>query len=631
MIGCAAEDFEHYGVYHGADFGAVWSPEGTRFRVWAPTALAVRVNLYRSGDPLAEDRLATLDMAPDAEGTWVAWVEGALHGVYYTYTVTHPGGTAEVCDPYARAVGVNGQRGMVVNLAETAPEGWQEDRPPHAGKSITDAVIYELHLRDISVNPGSGIREKGRYAGLTERGTTTPGGIPTGLEHILGLGVTHVQLMPIFDFGSVEERPGGAEGYNWGYDPVNFNAPEGSYSRDPAQGQVRVREVKELVAGLHRAGLGVVMDVVYNHVYDAERFSFNRLVPGYFSRQRPDGTLTNDSGCGNDTASERPMVRKFIVDSLCYWAEEYHLDGFRMDLAGLLDVPTIREAMAAVRRRCPHVLFYGEGWDMCTAPVCARLPMAVQANARLVPQFGFFRDGIRDLLRGSVFFPDEPGFVTGDLRGKEALLECYRGDDQSVNYVSCHDNHTLFDRITTAIPGADFRERVRRNLLAAAFTLTARGAAFFQAGEEMLRTKPDGAGGYEHNSYRSGDGVNAIRWENLENPAYGAVCSYYRGLIALRHARPIFRRGRDEELQLVGTPSPRCVAFRVGEDGLAIFNAGEEAITLSLEPGLWEVFVDGERAGDKPFDACRDMVTVPPISAKILFRREEDGMNWPEG
>lgn len=610
-------------MYADGELGAIWTPEGTHFRVWAPTAHSVRVNLYQSGDPDRQDRIRSVDMTEESRGIWCAAVDGDLHGIYYTYTPVFPDHSVETCDPYARAVGVNGKRAMVANLKATNPQGWETDRAPHAGSAITDAVIYEVHLRDFSVHPSSGIREKGQYLGMTESGTTTKKGISTGIDHICELGVTHVQLMPVFDYGSVDESRTVSGQYNWGYDPVNFNAPEGSYSSDPFHGEVRIREAKEMIMGLHRRGLGVVMDVVYNHVFDGEKFCFNQIVPGYFSRQKSDGTLTDDSGCGNDTASERPMVSKFIIDSLCYWAEEYHLDGFRLDLAGLIDVVTIRNAMEAVWKRCPHVIFYGEGWDMCTAPVARRIPMAIQSNASLLPGFGFFNDRIRDGLRGSVFFADEKGFVTGGIRKPEELLDWYCGDSQSINYVSCHDNHTLFDRIATGAPDASFAERVAMNKLAAAFVLTARGVPFLLAGEELLRSKPDGKGGFDHNSFRSGDVVNAIKWDTLENPEYDTVYRYYRGLIAFRKAHPVFREGNRENVVLLETGSQSCVAFRVGRNAVAIFNAGRENVTLPLPPGNWEVMVDQHQAGNDPVDVCSGSVTAAPVAARILIRKEK--------
>lgn len=605
-----------YAIYNGKDLGALWSPEKTQFRVWAPTAQAVSVNLYQSGNPGQDDRIRSVEMKQDIQGTWVTAIAGDLNGIYYTYQVAFANHSVEACDPYARAVGVNGQRSMVIDLSSTDPQGWAEDHVPHPEMEITDAVIYEVHLRDISMHPDSGIHAKGRYAGLTEAGTTTKTGIPTGIDHICNLGITHVQLQPIYDFGSVDESRPHSDQYNWGYDPVNFNVPEGSYSSDPFHGEVRIQEVKALVQGLHRRGLGVIMDVVYNHVYDAGRFCFNQIVPGYFSREN-----ANDSCCGNDTASERPMVRKFIVDSLCYWAEEYHMDGFRLDLAGLIDVETIRQAMAAVHRRNPQVLFYGEGWDMCTAPVAKTLPMAIQANAHLLPQFGFFNDRIRDLLRGSVFFSRQPGFITGEIVEPQALAKCYNGSSQSINYVSCHDNHTLFDRIVTGAPDSSFPERLRMNRLAAAFVLTARGVPFLLAGEEMLRTKPDGRGGFDHNSFRSGDGVNAIKWHTLEIPEYREVYRYYQGLIAFRKAHTQFRRSKDE-IAIMETGEPHCVAFSVGENAIAVFNAGQKSVTLPLPAGLWQIFVDAHQAGTSPIGECRRVLCIPPISAKILLRKK---------
>ena len=309
-------DFESAYTYHGNDLGAVWTSKNTSFRLWAPTATAVTINLYRSGEPSAADLMKQIIMCRDIQGTWVAQCSGDLNGVYYTYLVTHGTQTVEVCDPYARTTGVNGFRAMIIDLASTNPDGWETDCDPNAGLSVTDAVIYELHVRDMSVDASSGIRQKGKYLGIIEAGTKTPGGIPTGLDHMKALGITHLHLLPVYDFGSVDECHPEWNQFNWGYDPVNFNVPEGSYSSDPHNGAVRVREMKQMIKGLHDNGISAVMDVVYNHVYEAKDFCFNKIVPDYFSRTR-DGVYSNGSGCGNDTASERSMVRKYIVDSVC--------------------------------------------------------------------------------------------------------------------------------------------------------------------------------------------------------------------------------------------------------------------------------------------------------------------------
>ena len=355
------EEFENTNTYLGHDLGAFWTESQTVFRLWAPTAREVTLLLYRDG--LGGEPLASQQLHPEKNGTWIARRMGNLKGLYYTYLVNVDGQAKETCDPYAKAVGVNGQRAMVIDLRETNPTGWAEDRSPFQGKGITDAVLYELHIRDLSMHRSSHIQNKGKYLGLAETGAHTRGGHATGLDHIRQLGVTHIHLLPVFDFGFTDESSPQPQ-YNWGYDPVNFNVPEGSYATDPFDGACRVRELKQTVKAIHDAGLSVVMDVVYNHVYDRDGFCFNQIVPGYFSR----GT-SNGSCCGNDTASERSMVRKYIVDSVNYWADEYHIDGFRFDLMGLLDIATVNQIVQTVKSRHPHVIFYGEGWQMNTSPV----------------------------------------------------------------------------------------------------------------------------------------------------------------------------------------------------------------------------------------------------------------------
>ncbi len=630
-------DFEAAFTYHGDDLGAVWSAEKTAFRLWAPTADAVTIRLFRSGDPAADDCLMHLPMKPDVHGTWVAEHAGDLNGIYYTYLVTHGMKTVEACDPYARTTGVNGMRAMVIDLSSTDPDGWAEDRDPHAGIPVTDAVIYELHVRDVSMDASSGIRNKGKFLGIIEPGTKTPGGIPTGLDHMKELGITHLHLLPVFDFGSVDESRPEKPQFNWGYDPVNFNAPEGSYSSDPHNGAVRVREMKQMVKGLHDNGISVVMDVVYNHVYEAKDFCFNKIVPDYFSRTR-NGVYSNGSGCGNDTASERSMVSKYIIDSVCYWADEYHIDGFRFDLVGLLDVDTINEIVRRVHKRHPNVIFYGEGWslDTVTTRDCT---LATQEHASLTPGFAYFNDTIRDTLRGSVFISDALGFVTGATGLNEELDCSFRGlpywcsdPKQSVNYVSCHDNNTLMDRISLAVPEASFADRARMSRLAAAFSLLSQGIPFFQAGEEMLRSKPDSKGGYVENSYRSSDRINSIKWKQLEKKEYHDTCAYYKGLIAFRKAHPVLRMTAAYDvlsnLVPVECSHPQVCAYQLsgnvqGEpsDGIFVaFNAAATAETVTLPKGKWQICVFDEAAGTDVLGIAEDYVTIPPISAIVLIK-----------
>ena len=626
-------EFEKKYTYPGRDLGAFWSEEKTVFRVWAPTAREVSLLFYREGsggEPLARQR-----MHPDVNGTWFAQRYGNLNGLYYTYLVTVDGQTREACDPYARAVGVNGQRAMVLDLKSTDPEGWENDRDPFPGKGITDAVLYELHIRDLSMHRSSHIRHKGKFLGLTETGRKTRGGHPTGLDHIRELGVTHIHLMPVFDFGYPDESAPSPQ-YNWGYDPVNFNVPEGSYASDPFHGETRVREMKLLVKAVHDAGLSVVMDVVYNHVYDAGSFCFNRIVPGYFSRIDEHGHYSNGSCCGNDTASERSMVRKFIVDSVNFWADEYHIDGFRFDLMGLLDIATVNEIVRTVQAQHPNVIFYAEGWHMDTQPVRPGTELAVQDNSSKMPGFSFFNDTLRDLLRGSIFDSRAPGFVSGAICDKGQLNACFMGmpfwagqPEQCVNYVSCHDNNTLFDRLAIISPEASFETRVRQNCLAAAFVFLSQGVTFLQAGEEMLRSKPKGRGRFDENSYRSPDRVNALRWNDLDKPEYQAVFQYYRGLLAFRKAHEGLRQTKREAVSQTVSPveveNPRAVAYRV-EDRYhsiyIIFNADGCDLTLPLPPGRWEVNIHDQQAGTEPLFTAEGQITVRPVSATVLTRKK---------
>ena len=631
----SSQAFEEQYTYTGCDLGAQWFPNKTVFRVWAPTAEKVCINLYRSGNSDADDLLCQLQMHPDKKGTWTAQRVGDLNGVYYTYQVLVDGHLHEACDPYARTTGVNGQRAMILDLQSTNPDNWDTDCNPHAGKAITDCAIYELHVRDLSTHRSSRIRNKGKFLGLTETRKKTKTGQPTGLDHMKNLGITHVHLLPVYDFGFTDESRKSPQ-YNWGYDPVNFNVPEGSYSTDPFNGAVRVREMKQMVKALHDAGLSVVMDVVYNHVYRAEDFCFNKIVPGYFSRISPEGVYSNGSCCGNDTATERSMVRKYIVDSVKYWADEYHIDGFRFDLVGLIDVQTIQAIIKTVHNTHPHVIFYGEGWHMNTQLTKDGIPLATQSNADLLPDFSFFNDSIRDVLRGSTFENTAPGFVTGEHSSKDLLENCFLGapdwatePSQSINYVSCHDNNTLFDRIALAAPEASFEELVKMNNLAAAFTILAQGVPFFQAGEEMLRTKPSKKDRFDHNSYRSPDRVNSLKWEDLDKEVYQKNVAYYKGLLAFRKAHPSLRLSSREEVTRkvhpIRYPNPHVTAFHIEEEKqelFLIFNADNRTVHAPLPAGQWKITIWDDVAGTQELACAEDTVQVPALSAMALVQKK---------
>ena len=667
----STSEFEAEFTYEGDDLGATWSAESTTFRLWAPTAAKVLVNLYTAGE--GGDKISEVEMTKDVNGTWVATVEGDLNGTYYTYSVTRKGETVEACDPYARTTGVNGNRAMVIDLDSTDPENWENDTYV-TQENYTDAVIWELHVRDFSIDETSGMVNKGKYLAFTEQGTTVPGTeIKTGIDYMVDLGVNYVHLLPVYDINSVDETTGG---YNWGYDPKNYNVPEGSYSTDPYNGAVRVNEFKQMVQSLHNNGIGVIMDVVYNHVADAGNFCFNQIVPGYFSRIHDDGSYQSNSGCGNDTATERTMVSKYIVDSVLYWCEEYHIDGFRWDLVGLIDVDTINAVMEAVHDVNPDIIFYGEGWEMCSwttkdegewASDPYSKKMTIQPNDKLVNTeagtFAFFNDTIRNVIHGGVFTATDKGFVCGNLSDgtKQTVTDSYMayaqwGSDsarvdtplQTVNYASCHDNYTLFDNFTVdaldlnglelSAENADLvaEQAAMYNNLAAAYYITAQGVPFIHAGEEMLRSKPsvdaEGSFVFDHNSYSSGDEVNAFRWDALANELNAASYNYYKGLIAFRKAHPALRMTEQAEIlstmTALETGSNDVIAILNkggnGEDAqiLTVINVGAD-VTVTLPEGKWNVYVNDTTAGTEIIETVEGTVTVAATSAMILVKAEE--------
>lgn len=642
----STKEFEDQYTYTGNDLGATYTKEKTTFRVWAPTAKSVKVNIYKSGNDSMADMESQIELTADVNGTWVGEMEGDLAGKYYKYRVQIGDTINTTGDPYARSAGVNGVRSMIIDLDSTDPEGWADDKNPNEDLNPNDAIIYELHIRDLSTHESSGIENKGKFLGLTETGTKTPSGVSTGIDHIKELGITHLHILPMYDFGSVDETD--PNGFNWGYDPVNYNVPEGSYSTNPSDGAVRVKEAKQMVKALHDNGISVVMDVVYNHVQNAGEFCFNQIVPGYFSRISDTGVYSNGSGCGNDTATERSMVKKYIVDSVNYWADEYHIDGFRFDLVGLMDTELINEIVETVHKNHPSVIFYGEGWSMATDVTKSGYDLAVQGNSDKTPGFAYFNDTIRDGLRGNVFDTADAGFVSGNTGYTNDIRQTFMGYDipyylgtwcsnpaQTVNYASCHDNNTLIDRIAISTPDATREEQVKMNNLAAAIYLTSQGIPFMQAGEEMLRTKVNEDGTFNENSYNAGDAVNQLRWDNLDDKEYSDVFEYYKGLIAFRKAHPALRLSTAEDVSanitaIDGIPD-NAAAFKInggvnGEKSDAIyviFNAGKEDAEFSIPEGKWNVCVEGNKAGTKSLRTVDGgKVTVEGISAMVLVQGE---------
>ena len=634
-----SEEFARQTGYQGP-LGAAYSPSGTHLRLWAPTAQSVRVDLYRKGDGGA--CIGSLPLSPLGQGVWGVYLPGDQHGKYYNFNVTTEWGSVTTADPYARAAGVNGARSMIVDLARTDPPGWEQDKRPVIPASKRS--VWEVNVRDFSQDPASGVRNawRGKFLAFTQQGTTLNGdGVhPTCLNYLKRLGVRYVQLMPIFDFGSVDESRPLTRQYNWGYDPTNYNVPEGSYSTDPARGEVRVRECKQMIQALHAAGIGVVMDVVYNHMYRFDNV-LNRAVPLYYFRQNEDGSLSNGSGCGNEFASERPMARRYMIDSILYWAQEYHIDGFRFDLMGLYDVETINAVRAALDTLPGgrDILMYGEPWQGGDSQL--HRYEANKANlAMLNDRIGIFCDDTRDTIKGGCFNAREPGYVEGrpgsfwDIGG--AVAAWCRSDrlpphapSQIVSYVSAHDNFTLWDKLLCVRyekPEFTARDTVAlaQNRLAAGIYLTSFGLPFMQAGEEFARTKK-GVG----NSYRSSPALNRLDWNRAEQ--YHALVDYYRGLLALRAAFPRLGstdRHAPEALQffaleqpLVGWMLPAVWGDGAAWSALCVFyNPTDTTRTVPLPAGQWKLLSDGTSSSlwRGPSRVFTGKATLAPYSATIF-------------
>ncbi len=648
-----SEYFDEAFAYDGDDLGAVYSSESTKFRVWAPLATEVSLNLYEEGD--GDNLIETIPMQAAEKGTWICEKDGDLNGVYYTYSVKNGESVKETVDLYARTTGVNGNRGMVLDLDATDPEGFAEDKRPEFGNA-TDAVIYELHVRDLSSDAASGIQNTGKFLGLTETGTVNSDGLSTGLDHMKELGITHVQLLPSYDYATVDESKADSDQFNWGYDPKNYNVPEGSYSTDPFHGEVRVKEMKQMVQTLHENDIRVVMDVVYNHTFNTDESWFQKTVPDYYYRKNGDN-YSNASGCGNETASERAMMRKYIVDSVVYWATEYHIDGFRFDLMGIHDTETMMVIRAALDEVDTSIIMYGEGWTSGEAAIESSL-QATKNHTYKMDRVGAFSDDIRDSIKGNVFDELDTGFVNGKEGMEESIkfsvtgavehpqvdLSLHEKSDnfwsgqpgQSINYASCHDNLTLWDKLAIANAGDSEEDRIKMNKLASAIVYTSQGVPFMQAGEEMLRSKPSetSATGFDANSYCSPDSVNSLKWDNKGNVS--DVYEYYRGLIAFRKAHGALRMTTAEDIQnnlkFVEGTEPNVVAYtienspngEIAEELFVVFNANKESVQVSLPEGEWDIYVNGEKAGCEKLGTANGTLEVDGISAMVLTKGVSD-------
>ena len=618
-------------TYSGNDLGPVINGSSTTFKVWAPTASKVVLNLFTAGN--GGETIANVDMVQGEKGVWSYTQENCGHGTYYTYTVTTAVGTQETTDPYAKAAGVNGNRSMVVDLSLTDPTGWEKDKVIELD-SYTNAVIWEIHVRDFS-NKIASSQYKGKYLAFTERGLVNEHGISVGVDYLLELGITHVHLLPVYDYATINEaNPDSA--FNWGYDPKNYNVPEGSYSTDPYNGEVRIREFKQMVQALHSVGIGVIMDVVYNHTYEANA-SFNKIVPYYYYRFNADGTNIGASGCGNDTASERYMFGKFMVDSVSYWAQEYNLDGFRFDLMGLHDLATMDQVEDAVHAINPNAIIYGEGWTM--GATVNGSDQANQSNIGKIEKVegaagsvAVFNDAIRDGLKGSVFDPLSQGYINGaytttgtqvkfGIAGGGTTGATWRVTGAAViNYMSAHDNNTLWDKLAMANASNSLEERLAMNRLGAAIVMISQGTPFWQAGEEMLRTKVKEDGTFDENSYKSSDAINNIVWDALQPGSNEhAMMLYYKGLIAMRKAYSIFRGAEDVKITFSNISGGGMEVLFEGADGakaLVVINPSKYIAHYTLKQA-WNLVADGTRAGAEILAQEDGSITLDPYSIRI--------------
>ena len=634
--------YEQYPAAQDADLWTNYSLEATTFKLWSPVAEEVQVKLYAQGN--GGKPLEQFSMQEMSQGIWQLKVEKDLHGTYYTYQVKTAGKWLEETPGiYATAVGVNGKRAMVLNLKTTDPENWDQDKGPTV-KSPNDIILYELHVRDITQHEHSGSSYRGKFKGLVETGTTNKEGLSTGIDHMQELGITHVHLLPSFDYKTVDETALDKPQFNWGYDPQNYNVPEGSYSSDPYHAEVRIREFKEMVKGFHDKDMGVILDVVYNHTGDTEGSNFNLEVPGYYYRHTKDGRWSDAASCGNETASERAMMRKFMIESCKYWVREYHVDGFRFDLMGIHDLETMNLLSAELKQINPDIIIYGEGWTAGESPL-PEAQRALKKNTKKLHLISAFSDDIRDGLKGSVFVDDSKGFVNGAPGMEESIkfglvgsiahpqvnIDKVNYSDsawarepwQAVNYVSCHDNHTLFDKLKLTNKDASLEELKQMQKLANAVVLTSQGIPFLHAGVEMLRTKNG-----EHNSYNLPDSINQINWD--WKSLHQDVFTYYRDLIALRKAHPAFRMPTADmvtaHLEFINT-DPGLIGYKLKDNAngdswkniIVYYNARKSPVHIPLQ-GDWKMATDGNSFSLQDSSGVSKEVTIPPVSMVILYQ-----------
>lgn len=637
--------FEEYPIPEGKLVEMEYSPIETKFTLWAPTAEEVRVLLYDSGNEGSAYQTLSLEMGED--GIWNTSIKEDLKGKFYTFNVKVNGKwLGDTPGIMAKAVGVNGKRAAVIDLRSTDPEGWANDVRPLL-KDYADIIVYEMHHRDFSLDSVSGIRNKGKFLALTELGTTTSQGEKTGIDHLKELGVTHVHILPSYDYASVDESKPDKAQYNWGYDPQNYNVPDGSYSTDPYKPDVRIKEFKQMVQALHKAGIRVVLDVVYNHTFNTEESNFERTVPGYFYRQTKDGKPANGSGCGNETASDRAMMRKYMVESVLYWINEYHIDGFRFDLMGIHDIEIMNEIRAAVDKIDPSIFIYGEGWA-ASAPQLDQEELAMKANIYKMPRIAAFSDEMRDGLRGGwdddrkgAFLIGQPGHemsikfgLVGAVKHPQVINDSVNYSKepwalqptQMISYVSCHDDMCLADRLKATMPDATDEERASLHKLAETFVFTSQGVPFIFAGDEMMRDKKG-----IHNSYNSPDSINTIDWRN--KTIHHDVFDYVRELITLRKNHPAFRMGDADKvrqyMEFLPVEGSNLVAFILKDNAngdswkniIVAFNSRKEPAKLSIPAGRYTIVCkDGKIKQSGMGQVSGNEIIVPARSAMIIHQ-----------
>lgn len=637
--------FNNYPVYAGNDLGVNYSSESTVFKIWSPVAEKVQLNIYENDDAITPSD--KIDLNKSENGVWEIKVNKNLINKYYTFqTQQDKKRLPETPDVYAKAVGMNGKRGMVVDLNKTNPENWKNDTFIPV-KNKTDIILYELHVRDFSIHQNSGMKNKGKFLAFTETATKTLAGNSTGLDHIKDLGVSHIHLLPAFDFNSVDESKPELKQYNWGYDPLHYNVPEGSYSSNPSDGNVRIREFKQMVHAIHNKGLGVIMDVVYNHTSNLTDSPFSRSVPGYYYRQNADGKFSDATGCGNETASERAMMQKYIIESVCYWAQEYHVDGFRFDLMGVHDIETMNLISAALHKINPNVFIYGEGWTAGGSPL-EEEKRAIKRLTYKLDNIAAFSDDIRDGVKGKWNDEHSVGFASGNLDVAEDVKfgivaatqhpqidyskvsyskkPWAKEPFQCINYVSCHDNHTLYDKLKLSAKNATEEELIKMDNLSNAIVLTSQGVPFIHAGEEIIRTK----NGVE-NSYKSPDEINEINWLNKDKNI--SVFNYYQSFIALRKNHPAFRMPTNdliqENLKFEKNNIPGIISYQLinhangdkWKNIFVVFNGNKESKSVELPAGKWTLIANETGVNETGFAIITDnKINVAGISAYILFQ-----------